>query len=179
MREALIYDLQVKRFARGGSTITMQLVKNVFLNRNKNFARKLEESMIVWLIETSRLTSKSRMYEVYLNIAEWGPRVYGIQEASAFYFNKRPSQLNTEESIFLASIIPKPKRFRSSFTENGELKDNMEGYYKLIARRLQKKGLIDETEADSIRPHIHVTGRAVNDLSGQIQKTDSVGSVPE
>ena len=71
MREALIYDLQVERFARGGSTITMQLVKNVFLNRNKNFARKLEEALIVWLIETERLTSKERMYEVYLNIAEW------------------------------------------------------------------------------------------------------------
>lgn len=46
-----------------------------------------------------RLTSKERMYEVYLNIVEWGPLVYGIQEASAYYFNKRPSQLNTEESI--------------------------------------------------------------------------------
>lgn len=73
LREALIYDLQVKRFARGGSTITMQLVKNVFLNKNKNFARKLEEALIVWIIETKRLTSKERMYEVYLNIAEWGP----------------------------------------------------------------------------------------------------------
>ena len=79
IREALIYDLQVKRFARGGSTITMQLVKNVFLNRNKNFARKLEEALIVWLIETERLTSKERMYEVYLNIAEWGPLIYGIR----------------------------------------------------------------------------------------------------
>ena len=95
----------------------MQLVKNVFLNRNKNFARKLEEALIVWLIENERLTSKERMYEVYLNIVEWGPLVYGIQEASAYYFNKRPSQLNTEESIFLASIIPKPKHFRSSFAD--------------------------------------------------------------
>ena len=166
MREALIYDLQVERFARGGSTITMQLVKNVFLNRNKNFARKLEEALIVWLIETERLTSKERMYEVYLNIAEWGPLVYGIQEASAYYFGKRPSQLTTEESIFLASIIPKPKHFRSSFAENGRLKENMEGYYKLIAGRLAKKGLISEIEADSIRPDIQVTGDALNSLVG-------------
>ena len=139
LTEALIYDLQVKRFARGGSTITMQLVKNVFLNRNKNFARKLEEALIVWLIENERLTSKERMYEVYLNIVEWGPLVYGIQEASAYYFNKRPSQLNTEESIFLASIIPKLKHFRSSFAEGGQLKENMEGYYKLIANGLHRK----------------------------------------
>ena len=173
MREALIYDLQVERFARGGSTITMQLVKNVFLNRNKNFARKLEEALIVWLIETEKLTSKERMYEVYLNIAEWGPLVYGIQEASAYYFGKRPSQLTTEESIFLASIIPKPKHFRSSFAENGRLKENMEGYYKLIAGRLAKKGLISEIEADSIRPEIQVTGDALNSLVGETPESSS------
>ena len=173
MREALIYDLQVERFARGGSTITMQLVKNVFLNRNKNFARKLEEALIVWLIETERLTSKERMYEVYLNIAEWGPLVYGIKEASAYYFGKRPSQLTTEESIFLASIIPKPKHFRSSFAENGRLKENMEGYYKLIAGRLAKKGLISEIEADSIRPDIQVTGDALNSLVGETPESSS------
>ena len=167
LREALIYDLQVKRFARGGSTITMQLVKNVFLNRNKNFARKLEEALIVWLIENERLTSKERMYEVYLNIVEWGPLVYGIQEASAYYFKKRPSQLTTEESIFLASIIPKPKHFRSSFAEGGQLKENMEGYYKLIAKRLAQKGVISEIEADSIRPDIQVTGDARNSLAGE------------
>lgn len=78
----------------------MQLVKNVFLNRNKNIARKLEEALIVWLIETERLTSKERMYEVYLNIVEWGPLVYGVQEAATYYFKKRPSQLTAEESIF-------------------------------------------------------------------------------
>lgn len=173
IREALVYDLQVKRFARGGSTITMQLVKNVFLNRNKNFARKLEEALIVWLIETERLTSKERMYEVYLNIAEWGPLIYGIREASAYYFNKRPSQLTTEESIFLASIIPKPKHFRSSFAENGQLKENMEGYYKLIAGRLVQKGLISEIEADTIRPDIQVTGDALNSLVGVTPESSS------
>ena len=151
----------------------MQLVKNVFLNRNKNFARKLEEALIVWLIENERLTSKERMYEVYLNIVEWGPLVYGIQEASAYYFNKRPSQLNTEESIFLASIIPKPKHFRSSFAEGGQLKENMEGYYKLIAKRLAQKGVISEIEADSIRPDIQVTGDALNSLVGDTPESSS------
>lgn len=150
MREALIYDLEVHRFARGGSTISMQLVKNVFLNRNKNIARKLEEALIVWLIETGRLTPKARMYEVYLNIAEWGPMVYGIREASDFYFHKRPSQLSIEECIFLASIIPKPKHWRNSFTEDGKLKDNQEGYFHLIAERLVKKGIISETEASQV-----------------------------
>lgn len=160
MREALIHDLKVKRFARGGSTITMQLVKNVFLNRNKNIARKLEEALIVWLIETEKLTPKARMYEIYLNIAEWGPLVYGAYEASAYYFDKHPSQLTSEEAIFLASIIPKPKHFRSSFTEDMKLKESMTGYYRLIAERLVKKGLLNEHQADSIRPDIKITGEA-------------------
>lgn len=164
MREALIHDLQVKRFARGGSTITMQLVKNVFLNRNKNIARKLEEALIVWLIETQKLTSKERMYEVYLNIAEWGPLIYGAKEASKYYFNKRPSQLTANEAIFLASIIPKPKHFRSSFNPDMTLKENLDGYYSVIANRLAAKGLVTEEEASRIRPQIEITGEAKEDF---------------
>lgn len=161
MREALIYDLQVHRFARGGSTISMQLVKNVFLNRSKNIARKLEEALIVWLIETEHLTPKARMYEVYLNIAEWGPMIYGIQEAADFYFDKRPSQLSVEECIFLASIIPKPKHFKNSFTEDGKLKENQEGYFRLLTERLVKKGVISEAEAFQVKiENLHLKGKA-------------------
>lgn len=150
MREALIHDLEVRKFARGGSTISMQLVKNVFLNRSKNIARKLEEALIVWLIETEHLTPKARMYEVYLNIAEWGPMVYGIREAADFYFKKRPSQLSIEESIFLASIVPKPKHFKNSFTADGRLQESQEGYFRLIAERLVKKGVITEEQAAQV-----------------------------
>lgn len=150
MREALIHDLEVRKFARGGSTISMQLVKNVFLNRNKNIARKLEEALIVWLIETEHLTPKARMYEVYLNIAEWGPMVYGIHEAASFYFNKRPSQLSLEESIFLASIVPKPKHFKNSFTADGRLQESQEGYFCLIAERLAKKEVITDAQAAQV-----------------------------
>lgn len=160
MREAIIKDLKVRRFARGGSTISMQLVKNVFLNRNKNIARKVEEALIVWLIENQRISSKARMYEVYMNIIEWGPMVYGAQEAAQFYFDKRPSQLTLEESIFLASIVPKPKHFQSSFGEDGQLRESLGGYFRLIAGKLARKGLVSEGEAESIRPVINVTGPA-------------------
>ena len=165
MREAIIKDLEVRKFARGGSTISMQLVKNVFLNRKKNIARKIEEALIVWLIENQRLSTKERMFEVYMNIIEWGPLVYGAREASEFYFNKRPSQLTAEEAIYMASIIPKPKRFKSSFDENGQLRESLEGYYRLIAHKLAQKGLISESKAESIRPVIHVTGPAKAYLS--------------
>ena len=160
IQEALAYDLQVGRFARGGSTITMQLVKNVFLNRHKNIARKLEEALIVWLIENQHLTSKERMYEVYLNLVEWAPLVYGACEASHFYFEKEPSDLTVEEAIFLASIVPKPKHFRSSFNEDATLRDSQGGYFRLIAERLCAKGLLTEEEAAAVRPEIIVKGKA-------------------
>ena len=76
--------------------------------------------------------------------------VYGIGEASAFYFHKRPSQLSIEESIFLASIIPKPKHWRNSFTEDGKLKESLESHFRLITERLVKKELISDTEASEV-----------------------------
>lgn len=161
IQEALIHDLKVKRFARGGSTISMQLVKNVFLSRHKNIARKLEESLIVWLIEHQHLTSKQRMYEVYLNIVEWGPLIYGAREASRFYFDKEPSQLTANEAIFLASLVPKPKHFRSAFHADGTLKaENNDFYFRKIAERLQVKGLLSEEQATAIRPEIELKGEA-------------------
>lgn len=160
--EALAYDLQKGRFARGGSSITMQLVKNVFLNRHKNIARKLEEALIVWLIESQHLTSKERMYEVYLNIIEWGPLVYGAAEASRFYFDKEPSDLTVSEAIFLASIIPKPKHFRSVFNPDATLRGNQLDYYRVIARRLAAKGLMTEEEAETFCPDVQIKGKARN-----------------
>lgn len=118
LREALIYDLQVKRFARGGSTITMQLVKNVFLNRNKNFARKLEEALIVWLIENERLTSKERMYEVYLNIVEWGPLVYGIH----LLFQETPFATDHGRKYFPGFHYPETQAFPQFFCRRRTIK---------------------------------------------------------
>ncbi len=97
----------------------MQLVKNVFLSRQKNLARKIEEILIVWLIENQQLSSKSRMYEVYLNIIEWGRNVYGIGEASHYYFGKSPAELTVGESIYLAHIVPKPKSSLYSWQSDG------------------------------------------------------------
>ena len=160
IQEALAHDLAVGHFARGGSSITMQLVKNVFLNKHKNIARKLEEALMVWLIETQHLTSKSRMYEVYLNIAEWGPRVYGASEASHYYFGKEPSELTLPEAIFMASVIPRPKHFYWSFNPDGTLRESQAGYFRQIAKRLAAKGLIPEEQADGVLPQVDLRGAA-------------------
>lgn len=157
IKEALALDIKDKRFRRGGSTISMQLAKNLFLSRNKTLARKFEEIMIVWLMETNRLSSKERMFEIYLNIIEWGPMVYGANEAARFYFDKDAKDLTINESIFLASIIPSPKRALNSFTSDYKLKPELEGYFRLLAQRFRVKGLINEAEESAIKPEINIS----------------------
>jgi hypothetical protein len=134
MRESIAQDYREKRFARGGSTISMQLVKNVFLRRDKTISRKLEEALIVYLIENLQLVSKERMMEVYLNVIEWGPGIYGVAEASDFYFHKSPAQLTLPECVFLAAIIPNPRSFRYQFDKTGHVKAYITDFYKLINR---------------------------------------------
>ncbi|GAL83241.1 penicillin-binding protein [Sporocytophaga myxococcoides] len=153
-------NIRKGKFARGGSTISMQLVKNVFLTREKTIARKVEEALIVWIIENKRLTGKERMYEVYLNIIEWGPGIYGIGNASKFYFNKKPSDLTIEESIFLASIVPQPKAFKYYFDGGGKLKPFLNQYFKKIGTLLLRKEIITEEENNKIVPLVKLTGGA-------------------
>lgn len=159
-RESIITNIKERRFARGGSTISMQLVKNVFLNRNKTIARKLEEALIVWLIENQGLSTKERMFEVYLNIIEWGPLVYGAAEASHFYFGKEPSRLTLAEAIYLASIIPRPKWFRYDFDESGHLKPSNAGFYQLVSAKMLSKGWITPHDAEHLVPDVALKGPA-------------------
>ncbi|MBL0071176.1 MAG: transglycosylase domain-containing protein [Bacteroidetes bacterium] len=160
-RQSIATNIKERRFARGGSTITMQLVKNVFLNRNKTVSRKLEEAIIVWMIESTGMVSKDRMLEVYLNIIEWGPGIFGIGEASQFYFSKHPSQLTLEESIFLSSIIPNPKAFRYSFDKQGMLREYLQYYFKLVAGRLARKEIITQEQLDQLKFGVELKGPAL------------------
>lgn len=160
IRASIITNIKEKRFARGGSTISMQLVKNVFLNRNKNITRKLEEMLITWLIESQGMVSKDRMFEVYLNIIETGPMIYGVNEAARFYFKKDVAKLTLAESIYLASIIPKPKWFRYSFDENGALRTYLQSYYSLVSGKMLRKEWISQEEFDQLKPEIELKGPA-------------------
>jgi len=146
IRKSFVINFKKKKFVRGGSTISMQLVKNVFLSRNKTLARKAEEILIVWMIENNHLISKQRMLEVYFNIIEMGKNVYGIGEASRQYFGKSPAELSIGEGIFLANIVPNPKVAMFKFNGDGSLKDYMLPYYKYMGRIMAKRGL---TPADT------------------------------
>lgn len=146
IRKSIAVNFKEKRFKRGGSTISMQLVKNVFLSRQKTLSRKVEEILIVWLIENNRLISKQRMLEVYFNIIEMGQNVYGIGEASRHYFGKTPAELTIGEGIFLANIVPKPKVALFKFMSNGGLKSYLFPYFNFIGNTMARRGL---TPADT------------------------------
>jgi len=95
---------------RGASTITQQVAKNLFLWPGRSLLRKAIEAWFTVIIELS--WPKQRILEVYLNIAEFGPGIYGIPAASRVYFGKRPSQLTDAEAALLAAVLPNPKQLR-------------------------------------------------------------------
>jgi monofunctional biosynthetic peptidoglycan transglycosylase len=107
MKEAIRTDLEKGRFARGGSTITQQLAKNLFLSREKTLTRKGKEIVLAWRMEDA--LTKRRILELYLNVVELGPMVYGVGHASRYYFGKPPSALTVRECAFLASMLPGPR----------------------------------------------------------------------
>ncbi len=167
-KNSIAANLRAGRFVRGASTISMQLVKNLFLRRHKTIARKLEELLITWLIEANRLVSKERMLETYLNIIEWGPGVYGAQEAARFYFDKDVEELTLAEAIFMAAIVPRPKRFMGFFGEDQRLRPWLERYYADVARKMLARGWISQLDHDSLLPDVTLTGPARLQLKGAL-----------
>ena len=159
-KQSIIKNIKTKKFSRGASTISMQLIKNVFLTREKTLSRKLEEILLVYILENNRIASKERMLEVYFNIIEWGPNVYGIGEASHFYFQKRPSDLTLNECLFLATIIPKPRKFMYQFNDQGNLKDFAVKNQKFLSNLMLRRGvLVSEDTLGGLRP-VYISGNA-------------------
>ncbi len=99
-------NLKRKRFAYGGSTITQQLARNLYLSTRKSLWRKFKELIIAYRMENA--LSKRRILELYLNIAEWGRWVFGAEAASRYYYHKHANQLTLDEAVRLAVILPSP-----------------------------------------------------------------------
>jgi hypothetical protein len=128
IRLALVANLKARRFARGASTITMQLAKNLFLSRDKVLSRKLEEVVLTDYLEQT--FTKDEILELYLNVIEFGPAVYGITAAADYYFGRTPAELDLAECLFLSSLLPSPIRY-------GAMRDNAEvpeGWMRLLRR---------------------------------------------
>lgn len=109
MQKALEKNIRERKLKSGGSTVTQQLARNLYLSPSKTPLRKIREAVIAWRLE--RGLSKKRILELYLNVAQWGEGVYGAEAASRHYFGKPASALSPEEAARLASVLPNPKKY--------------------------------------------------------------------
>lgn len=106
IESALIANVQAGRFVRGASTISMQLAKNLYLGHEKTLSRKLQEAVLTVLLEQE--LTKQQLLELYFNVIEFGPDVWGIRQAADYYFGIEPKDLSLGQSLYLASILPSP-----------------------------------------------------------------------
>jgi len=139
MREALERDWKRKKITHGGSTITQQLAKNLYLSPSRNPLRKIREYFITMSLE--RHLSKKRILELYLNVVEMGERVYGAEAAAQFYFHKPTSALTPHEAALLAGCLPNPRLMVAS-SPNKRLRARQ----KMILSRLRRWGYLAESE---------------------------------
>jgi monofunctional biosynthetic peptidoglycan transglycosylase len=105
-------DLKTGKFRSGGSTLSQQLARNLYLSPSKNLSRKAREAIITWRME--RTLSKRRILELYLNVVEWGEGIFGAEAASRYYYGKSASELTAQESARLASTLPNPRKYNPS-----------------------------------------------------------------
>jgi monofunctional glycosyltransferase len=132
MQKALEKDIKKKSFKAGGSTISQQLAKNLYLSPSKNPIRKIKEAVLTWRIEQN--LSKKRIIELYLNVAEWGDGMFGIELASQHYFGKPAIALTALESAKLASVLPNPLRFNPT-GDSRYVAGRSEKIYQIMIRR--------------------------------------------
>jgi monofunctional biosynthetic peptidoglycan transglycosylase len=109
IQKAIEKDIKAKRFKLGGSTISQQLAKNLYLSPSKNPLRKAVEAFITWRME--KVLSKRRILEIYFNVVEWGTGIFGAEAASRHYFGKSASDLSPEEAARLAAVLPNPRKY--------------------------------------------------------------------
>lgn len=147
VRRSAQVNLERGGFYQGASTLSQQLVKNLFLSHEKTISRKVQEVFITWQLE--RTLPKEKILELYLNVIEWGPDVWGLRQAALHYFGKAPAELSLMESAFLVSIIPGPRIFHTYF-ERGALTPNFDRRVKGLVREMARRRMIEQDEADAV-----------------------------
>lgn len=140
IEDAVGRNLERGRFAFGASTISMQLAKNLFLSPRKTLARKLREVWATYWLENQ--LSKDEILALYMNVIEYGPGIYGIGEASRFYFDKTPADLEPAECVYLATVLPSPRRFHRQY-ERGELSAYSREQMEFLLNHMHSKERID------------------------------------
>jgi monofunctional biosynthetic peptidoglycan transglycosylase len=141
LKASLKKDWDTWSFSRGGSTITMQLAKNLYLSPSKNPLRKIKELIIAWQLEQK--LSKRRIFEIYLNVVEFGRNIYGAEAAARFYFDKSAASLDPLEAATLAALLPSPRNSRER---------NLLNRRNVILGRLASVGYLSSEEYQRARP---------------------------
>ncbi len=142
IRNSIRANMAEGYFVRGGSTISMQLAKNLFLGREKTFARKLQEVFLTWRLE--RWLSKDRILEIYANIVELGPGVFGFNAAAMYYFNEEACDLSVREMAFLVSILPGPRLYHR-YAVRGVLSSYWKSYVERLITVSGSRGWLEES----------------------------------
>ncbi|HVO19200.1 MAG TPA: biosynthetic peptidoglycan transglycosylase [Anaeromyxobacter sp.] len=143
LRNAAVEGAQAGHLRRGGSTISQQLAKNLFLSREKTLARKLHEAILTVALEAT--VPKARLMEIYLNVAEWGPGIYGIGPAARHWFGKDARELSPREAAFLATVLPSPVRYHQMW-ERGEPSEAWSARVDELLRTMNSQGNLTDEE---------------------------------
>jgi hypothetical protein len=144
IESALIANVQAGRFVRGASTISMQLAKNLYLGHEKTLSRKLQEAVMTVLLEQE--LTKQQLLELYFNVIEFGPDVWGIRSAADYYFGIEPKDLSLGQALYLASILPSPSDSHSQ--PDGTLTPKWAEYLKKLMHIAHKIKRIDDQELE-------------------------------
>jgi monofunctional biosynthetic peptidoglycan transglycosylase len=166
IKEAIKYDLEKQSFARGASTITQQVAKNLFLSREKTLTRKAKELYLAKRMEQE--LTKGRIIELYLNVIELGPMVHGIGHGARYYFGKSPANLTPRECAFLAAMLPGPRVAYNPYKNLGKVlkRSNM------ILGLLAKKGVLSEGEYRSALAQAPNIGRMQRKVDMSIKQVE-------
>lgn len=165
IKNAIKYDLEKKSLKRGASTITQQAAKNLFLSREKTITRKVKEIYLAYRMEQE--LTKGRIVELYLNVVELGPMVYGIGHGAQYYFGKPASALTPRECAFLAAMLPGPRVAYNPYKNLGKVLKRSD----MILRLLRQKGVLGEAEYQAALAQSPNVGRMQ-------QKVDELISTP-
>jgi hypothetical protein len=144
IQDSIADNLKAGHFVRGASTLSMQLAKNLYLGKEKTLSRKLQQTLLTLLLEERM--SKQDILELYLNVVEFGPDVYGIRQAAQHYFSVHPSELSLGQALFLATLLPRPKQ--NQFAADGTLRKNRATHLRALMRIAHKIHRITDEELE-------------------------------
>ena len=165
VKGAIAANARAGAYRRGAGTITMQLVRNLYLGHARTLSRKGQEVVLAWVIEHLTGLTKERMLEIYLNIIEWGPGIHGADEAAHYYFGHDAGHLSPDEALFLATVVPAPTRWRNRFDADGALQPFERAQMRFIGRAMVARNRLSPAllpEADAM--HVELRGAARNAL---------------